>query len=572
LSSGGDVRTSAGRLLFGVLDALILAGLAITVAILITGGGAFEFAGIRLRARTVDNPLLILAAAVMLRYAAGRAFPLLGIRRLTIVAVSDPVNRAVFEEIPARITRLFATPVPALAVIALGVFTVKALLAWGLPGFFSGDDVEIHQMTIGALYGKHWPVWELRSAFFPMVFIYPAQRTAAALGAVSPETLVLAGRLVVAFLSSAVIPLTWLAVRRVAPADPRLAALTVLFVAVNKLMMSFGSSELPRPVSTLFVVGAFVSVLSPRMSAPAAAGGLLGVAAAFRFSEFVFVPVALFTLPRDRYLLRASSLVMAAGAALAAITAAADYAYWGSPFSSLATAVDYTLVHGESSRGYQPPWEYLRLLPSWSTFLVVALALAGSSRRHPDTWWLWVPFALLSLMPHKESRYLIPVVPFLSIAAARGFLRAAAWVRRTAPAPCWRQWTHELFAPMLLLSLLHEAGGWRLARSNEAVRLARYIRPSFPAGLAGQDLWRLGGHPYLWRHDPLVEITPEILQDRGATAAAIEYVRWVALRTRTARTAGDAMLGSLHFERDPAWRGEDYVLYVRREGAETSGR
>jgi hypothetical protein len=30
-----------------------------------------------------------------------------------------------------------------------------------------------------------------------------------------------------------------------------------------------------------------------------------------------------------------------------------------------------------------------------------------------------------------------------------------------------------------------------------------------------------------------------------------------------ARTAGDPVLRAAGFERDPAWHGEDYVLYVR---------
>jgi hypothetical protein len=198
--------------------------------------------------------------------------------------------------------------------------------------------------------------------------------------------------------------------------------------------------------------------------------------------------------------------------------------------------------------------------------MFVAFAAVGSARRYQDSWWLWIPFALLSLLPHKESRYLIPVIPFFSIAAARGFLRATDWIRRSPTAPRWRRWIRELFTPLLLLSVLHDVGGWRLSRSNEGVRLAQYLRPSGSAGVAAQDSWRLGGRPYLWQHEPLVELPPALLTDSDATAAAVAGVKWVALRSRTARTLGDPVMHSLGFKRDGKWRGEDYVLYVREDG------
>ena len=108
--------------------------------------------------------------------------------------------------------------------------------------------------------------------------------------------------------------------------------LAVLFVAISKLLVSFGSSELPRPISTVFVVAAFVTVLDTRMAASAVIGMLLGIAAAFRFSELVFIPGALLTLPRDQYRLRAVITLVAAIATLAAITATSDTLYWGTPF------------------------------------------------------------------------------------------------------------------------------------------------------------------------------------------------------------------------------------------------
>jgi|SRR5438105_8889269 len=196
--------------------------------------------------------------------------------------------------------------------------------------------------------------------------------------------------------------------------------------------------------------------------------------------------------------------------------------------------------------------------------MFVALAVAGSSRRTPESWWLWTPLVLLSLLPHKESRYLLPVIPFFCMAVGRGFLTAADWLRRSSEVMGWHRWARELFAPLFVLAVLHDVGGWRLSRSNEGIRLAQYLRAVGRTGIAAQDFWRLGGRPYLWPLDPLVELSPSLLDDRRGLAAAVKDANWVALRHRVARTVGDPVMHALGFERDAAWRGEDYVLYGRR--------
>ena len=63
----------------------------------------------------------------------------------------------------------------------------------------------------------------------------------------------------------------------------------------------------------------------------------------------------------------------------------------------------------------------------------VSSASRGESRGlRPAVWWAIVPIAILSALPHKESRYVIPVVPFVSICAAAGLTRAIQWTRTAA--------------------------------------------------------------------------------------------------------------------------------------------
>jgi len=259
-------------------------------------------------------------------------------------------------------------------------------------------------------------------------------------------------------------------------------------------------------------------------------------------------------------------VLSAAALTFGGVTALADWVYWGKPLSSIYAAIDYTLLNGQSSRGYEPVWEYLRIVPAWSTPVFVCLALLGSSRRYLETWWLWVPITLLSLLPHKEHRYLIAVIPFLSTAAERGFVRMAESMPAWRSGPRSHRSACDLVAPLLSISVIHEIGGWSAgARSNEGVRLAQYVRRTRTSGVAAQDFWRLGGRIYLWQHDPLIDFPAAMLSQRNAAATALAGIHWVALRTRTARTVGDPAMQSLGFGRDPYWEGEDYVLYVRRE-------
>ena len=127
----------------------------------------------------------------------------------------------------------------------------------------------------------------------------------------------------------------------------------------------------------------------------------------------------------------------------------------------------------------------------------------------------------------------------------------------------WRQWTRDLAAPLLLLAVLHEAGGWRLSRSDEGVRLTQRLRAAGMVGLAAQDSWRLGGRPYLWPLEPVTEVSPDTLANDVALAAALNNAKCVALRSRVARTIGDPVLQAHGYVRDPAWHGEDYVLYTK---------
>ena len=100
------------------------------------------------------------------------------------------------------------------------------------PGFATGDDVEIHEMTLRTLLGKDWPIWDLRSAFYPFTVVYPAQALAHLFGA-DVQALVVAGRATVALASTAAVWLTWVAAKPML--GEGLAAIAAALVAISKL-------------------------------------------------------------------------------------------------------------------------------------------------------------------------------------------------------------------------------------------------------------------------------------------------------------------------------------------------
>ena len=135
-----------------VADALVLALALAVLAIIVTGGGVFFAGGQRISATGVDNPLLILSLLATLRYVLLRRVPVFGVERWSVASLEDQARTTVtrflryIEALPARAAILTVALTVAVATV------IKLLLAWVYPGFFSGDDVEVHEMSVGVLW------------------------------------------------------------------------------------------------------------------------------------------------------------------------------------------------------------------------------------------------------------------------------------------------------------------------------------------------------------------------------------------------------------------------------------
>ena len=521
-----------------VLDLAVSGLLLAVVFIIFTGGGVYHVAGIRLSARTTTNPLLLAVILSAVRLSLRSAQPFLRLQRAGSFNFSDRADRLAERVDSASMTRHRALK-RVVVFTCIGVVLIKLGLAWMQEGFFSGDDVEVHEMTLAVLLERAWPVWSLRNAFYPMAVIYPGQWVMHALGIHDPAVLVYTGRAVVAVLSTLTIFFTWRVGRRLFGEAVGYALVAALLVAVNKLHVAFGSTELPRPVATVLLVLAFLTLLRGTVGSAAAAGALVGVAAAFRYSEATFLAAGLLHLALERQWTRAVAFGMAGAGIGALVVGAADVLYWGSPFYSLHQAVDYTLVNRLSSRGYQPIGWYVTHVPEWSTWPVIALAAAGTLRAPVSvTLWAWVPVLVLSLLPHKEARYLVPSVPFISLLAAYG-VQALIGTAARPILSIERSRVSTVLAVALVFSVLQEAGDWRLRRTDADVTMFEHtVVPALRAGevVSVEQAWRVGGHLYLPSGVQLVDLDPsllsaaDLLQTGGWIILDVNSVERLALR------------------------------------------
>jgi hypothetical protein len=524
-----------------IVDAAAVMAAAGAVAIAITGGWSDTFGGIRIRATSASAAVAVALLLLGVRAAVGSG-RFLSIPRLDVDRIRDAALDA-WRLICGSLESDRAAFHAALFVAATSlVIKLVNIVVHG--GFWTGDDVEIHEMTIGRLFGVSWPVWDLRCAFYPMAFVYPVQAGVFNAGWRDVTALVLAARVSLALWSTVDILMVYAIGSRLWSAPVGAFAAAVL--AGSKLGLISGSVELPAAVASCFLLIAFWLLhdeRAGRVGVPIAAIAL-GSAAALRFSESIFFLPAAATLFMRREWSRAAVLVGLAVATALGVIGIADAWYWGEPFYSLRHIVDFTLVRRLSSRGYQPWYEYLNV-NAWADIVTAALALYPLvARQWSIALWTWVPVVVLSVLPHKEPRYLMPMIPFLALSAGIGF---AGITRRmlAAPRPAAGRMAAALWTAVALGAAL-EMRSFNFRRTDGDVRLAeRLSEDGALTGAAVEQLWRMGGHLYFPKNSTLIDLDRARFPERGflASVVANPAITWILLlRVDPAleKTLGDA--------------------------------
>jgi Alg9-like mannosyltransferase family len=552
-----------------VVDVVLIAAIAAGLAIACGWAGTFHAGPWMVKATSAHNPIAIAAAALVIRSLAPEApflavVPILALPRRALHGWHR-VHDGLLGLGGHRATQcLFA--------IMAASLVLKLALAYLHPGFWTGDDVEIHEMTFARLFGHSWLAWNIRSPFYPLGFIYPFQALVAAAGYADPASLVLAGRSVVATFTVATLWLTFHVARRVFASVP-VALLSVLILATNKLHVATGTTELPRPVAAFFVLAAFWLLTASRRDAAACiAGSLIGVAAAMRFSEEVFlVPAVLQMCAARRW---RAVLMISVGFAVVALTTlgAIDAVYWGQPFHSLTNVVDFTLTRRLSTRGFQPWYEYVRAIPSWTNAAAIALAIYGavSLRLWAVAGWACVPMLMLSILPHKEPRYLVPILPFFAMLVSAGLWQAIVWVSTSAPTidDRLRERAALILAAAVLAVLMTEPTEYVLPRGDDGIAIARYIAANGATdGVVAEEAWNIGGRIYLSEANPLLDIDASNLRDRARLATIIRTpgVKWLVLQEEHLRGSDcESTIAAAGFDRVVLPGASAYRVYRRR--------
>jgi hypothetical protein len=261
-------------------------------------------------------------------------------------------------------------------------------------------------------------------------------------------------------------------------AAPLAAAAGATVFALAGPIVYFGHRALSGTASALPLVWGLALALDARKQRWRLwlGASLIGVAVLLRLQNGIFAVGVLAVLAgrRDWRALGEGFGVLCVWALLFGLL---DRLTWGSWFHSALVYLRFNLIEGKASAWGTSPWTYyLRVLwgamPGLSAALLVGVAL--SVRRAPGVFLVALAFVVLhSWIPHKELRFLLPVMPLVCALAAVGISSAA------------ERWDARVLAggsALLVMLSLASLGG---AKSLNFGDLGAY-----PGAKAGQSAWR----------------------------------------------------------------------------------
>jgi len=301
-------------------------------------------------------------------------------------------------------------------------------------------------------------------------------------------------------------------------ASPFAAAVSATTFALMGFAVYLAPRAMGETLSALPIALAFSVLVRPlprgERGTLVLAALLLSLAVGLRLQNGLFCIGALAMLLADR---RRKEAALLLGFLLLGALAygAVDQLTWGAPFHSARQYLRFNLVEGRSSDfGTAPFFHYVRALVTTEGLTVIPLVAltALGARTRPAIPLIALGFFLVhSFIPHKELRFLFPIIPLLCAQAALGLDRLAD-----------RRAGFGLIAlAALSLATLPTLTFWRLGIENPSGSAIDYAGPenrlllkarSLPdlCGLkiASIDNWRTGGYAYLHQRVPMYRFEP----------------------------------------------------------------
>jgi hypothetical protein len=343
-----------------------------------------------------------------------------------------------------------------------------------------------------------------------------------------PEGYLIAARTALALLSLIAVAAVYRMGQRTSPNHALMAGLVA---ATWFELVYFANRPLTEAVATTFVLTALslATVERERLSFRrlAAIGFCIALAFTLRFHLGPGLLVAAAFI--GRLDLRGRWAPMALGGAIPLLVfGAADWLYWGAPFSSYVAALRIDLFQDKASMyGVEPSFFFFeQLVDVWAGILPLMLALIAWRWRASA---LWVAVALTiigvhSLIPHKEYRFVIPAFACLAVVAALGSADLIERLRKLAPAA-----SHALVAGGAALWIGTSAAlafapgfrdGWFEARDLIEASFTLAHDPDLCGLLFYNDDWAsTGGYAHLHRNVPIYALADDQDTARDATEA-----------------------------------------------------
>ena len=374
---------------------------------------------------------------------------------------------------------------------------LRLAFAWHFFGFLGGDDAEIIQEAFRVARGLDYAPWNVRNLLLPDLLVAPIVCLGLLLGIRDAGHLSFVATFPFVALASVNVVLVY-RLARVWLGEISTARAAAAIYAFHWLPLAYGSTVYPRTAATTCVLLAATWLSETRcdLVRGLAAGAAVAIAFAERYSEAIFLlPLLVVCLsargPKGP-LLRSLGLVGGFTLGAGVTVGLYDLLTWGRPFASLVEFARLTLVERSfSSRvPVQSPVFYLARILFWLTpTLFPALAFAWRERRVRWAWaFLAIPLVMLSLIAHKELRYLQGAIPFLALLGGAGFVRLA------------QRWGRVPAAVLFVLTIGVEAHGADVltGKSMAAVASARLLAadPSVRVVALSQS-WAYGGQLYL---------------------------------------------------------------------------